>query len=118
MPDNNNNMTVLQRLTLELSNKQYLTQDEYTQFLSENNLSPTDTYNRSTMQKTLLFTVIDILEVVANDVDIMRKVETEFTTVSDAYKYLTNRIQKIKDKIASIPESEEEYSPFSLMYTR
>jgi hypothetical protein len=30
------------------------------------------------MQQQLLLTVLDILEVVSNDVDIMRKVETEF----------------------------------------
>ena len=111
-------MTTIERLKLELSNKEYLTDSEYTQFLSENDLTPSDTYNKSTMQKSLLFTVVDILEVVANDVDIMRRVETEFTTTSEAYKYLVDRIQHIKDKIASIPDAEEDYSPFSLMYTR
>ncbi len=111
-------MTVLERLSLELSNKEYLTQEEYKQFLSENELISIDEYNKATMQKQLLLTVVDILEVVANDVDIMRKVETEFTTTSDAYKYLQERIQNIKDRIASIPDAEEEYSPFSLMYTR
>ena len=111
-------MTVLERLSLELSNKEYFTKEEYFQFLTENDLNPSDSYSKSTMQKSLLFTVVDILEVVANDVDIMRRVETEFTTTSDAYKYLINRIQNIKDKIAGIPDAEEEYSPFSLMYTR
>jgi DNA polymerase II small subunit/DNA polymerase delta subunit B len=111
-------MTVLERLTLELSNKEYFTIEEYNQFLTENDLTPSAAYDKSTMQKPLLFTVVDILEVVANDVDIMRRVETEFTTISEAYKYLTDRIQKIKDKIAGIPDAEEEYSPFSLMYTR
>ena len=111
-------MTVIERLSLELANKEYLTQAEYIQFLTENNLISNDVYNKEIMQKQLLFTVVDILEVVANDVDIMRKVETEFTTTSDAYKYLQERIQNIKDRIASIPDTEEEYSPFSLMYTR
>ncbi len=47
----------------------------------------------------------------------MRKVETEFTTTSEAYKYLQERIQNIKDRIESIPDTDEVYSPFSL-YTR
>lgn len=111
-------MTVIERLSLELSNKEYLTQAEYIQFLTENNLESTDLYDKATMQKSLLLTVIDILEVVSNDVDIMRKVETEFTTTSDAYKHLQERIQNIKDRIASIPDTEEEYSPFSLIYSR
>lgn len=111
-------MTVLERLKLELANKEYLTDEEYKVFLSENELTYTTTYDKATMQKQLLFTVLDILEVVSNDVDIMRKVETEFTTTSDAYKYLEKRIAQIKDRIAGIPDPEEEYSPFSLMYTK
>lgn len=65
-----------------------------------------------------IFTVIDVLEAVANDTDIMQSISTEFTTVGAAYKYIEQRIGQIKDKIASIPEPDEEYSCFSLMYTR
>lgn len=111
-------MTVLERLNLELANKEYLTDEEYKVLLAENSLTSATSYDKATMQKQLLLTVLDILEVVANDVDIMRRVETEFTTTSDAYKHLQERIQNIKDRIAGIPDSEEEYSPFSLMYTR
>lgn len=111
-------MTTLERLKLELSNKEYFTDEEYITFLQENNLIATDNYNKSVMQKELLFTVIDILEAVSNNVDLMRRVETEFLTTSDAAKYLKQRIQDIKDRIASIPNTDEEYSPFSLMFTR
>lgn len=113
-------MTVLERLKLELNNKEYLTDAEYTQFLKENDFDTIimPEYDKATMQKALLLTVIDILEVVSNDVDIMRRVETEFTTTSDAYKHLQERIQNIKDRIASIPDVEDEYSPFSLIFTR
>lgn len=69
-------------------------------------------------RQPLLFTVIDVLEAVANDTDIMQSISTEFTTVGAAYKYIEQRIGQIKDKIASIPEPDEEYSCFSLMYTR
>lgn len=111
-------MTILERLKLELSNKEYLTDTEYIVLLAENDLVSTETYSKEDMQKSLLLTVLDILEVVSNDVDIMRKVETEFATTSDAYKHLQTRIASIKDRILSIPEPEEEYSPFSLMYTK
>ena len=111
-------MNILERLKLELANKEYLTDEEYKVFLTENELSFATTYDKATMQKQLLLTVLNILEVVSNDVDIMRKVETEFTTTSDAYKYLEKRIAQIKDRIVSIPDPEEEYSPFSLMYTK
>lgn len=111
-------MTVIERLKLELANKEYFSDDEYVQFLTENDLVSSDTYNKETMQKLLLFTVVDILEVVSNDVDIMRRVETEFATTTDAYNHLQDRIQNIKDRIASIPDAEDDYSAFSLMFTR
>lgn len=111
-------MNVLDRLKLELSNKEYFSDEQYIQFLTENSLSATEEYDKQTMQKALLFTVIDVLEAVANDTDIMQSISTEFTTVGAAYKYIEQRIGQIKDKIASIPEPDEEYSCFSLMYTR
>ena len=41
-------MTNLERLKLELSNKSYYTDEEYSVFLNENNLVPTDTYDKTT----------------------------------------------------------------------
>ena len=110
-------MQVLDRLKMELSNKQYFPDEQYTQFLAENSLTSTDEYDKQTMQKPLLLTVLDILEAVSNDIDIMRSIETEFSNEGSAYKYIADRIQQVKDKIASIPEPDEEYSCFSLMYT-
>ena len=111
-------MQVLDRLKMELSNKQYFPDEQYTQFLVENSLTSTDEYDKTTMQKPLLLTVLDILEAVSNDIDVMRSIETEFSNEGSAYKYIADRIQQVKDKIASIPDPEEDYSCFSLMYTR
>lgn len=111
-------MTNLERLKLELNNKEYFTDTEYITFLDENNLSPTEEYNKSNSQRDLLWTVVDILESVANDVDLMRRIETEFTTTSDAVKHINDRIERIKNRIQSIQNSEEEYSNISLFFTR
>ena len=111
-------MQVLDRLKMELSNQSYFPDEQYTQFLTENSLTSTDEYDKSTMQKQLLYTVLDILEAVSNDIDLMRSIETEFSNEGSAYKYIADRIQQVKDKIASIPDPEEDYSCFSLMYTR
>ena len=111
-------MKVLDRLKMELSNQQYFSDEQYIQFLTENSLTPTDEYDKSTMQKSLLFTVVDILEAVTNDIDLMTGISTEFSNIGQAYEFLEARIQQVKDKIAAIPEPEEDYSCFSLMYTR
>lgn len=111
-------MIILDRLKMELSNQQYFPDEQYIQFLVENNLTPTDNYDKSTMQKQLLLTVLDILEAIANDTDLMTSISTEFSNTGQAYKSIEMRIGQVKDKIAAIPESDEEYSCFSLMYTR
>ena len=70
------------------------------------------------MQKQLLYTVIDVLEAVTNDIDLMTGIGTEFSDIGQAYQFLEARIQQVKDKLLAIPDPEEDYSCFSLMYTR
>lgn len=111
-------MKVLDRLKMELSNQAYFSDEQYIQFLAENSLTPSDEYDKSTMQKNLLFTVIDVLEAVTNDIDLMTGISTEFSNIGQAYEFLEARIQQVKDKIAAIPDENEDYSCFSLMYTR
>ena len=111
-------MKVLDRLKMELSNQQYFSDEQYTQFLTGNSLTPTDEYDKSTMQKSLLFTVVDVLEAVTNDIDLMTGISTEFSNIGQAYEFLEARIQQVKDKIAAIPDENEDYTCFSLMYTR
>lgn len=102
-------MTNLERLKLELSNKEYYTDAEYSVFLEENNLVSTDTYLKATNQINLLETVISVLETLSNDVDMMRKIDSkEITSIDQAYKYLAERITSIKTKILEIQESQEE----------
>lgn len=110
-------MTNLDRLKMELANKEYFADELYTTWLSENGLVASDEYNKEMDQRKLLFTCLDVLESVSNDVDLMRKVETEFATTSQAYSYLEKRIAAIKDKIEEITDKVEEYSCFTLMYT-
>ena len=114
-------MQVLQRLKMELSNQEYFSDEQYIQFLTENSLVPTDEYIKADMQKQLLYTVIDVLEAVTNDIDLMTGISTEFSDIGQAYQFLEARIQQVKDKLLAIPESEDEeddYNCFSLMYTR
>ena len=111
-------MQVLQRLKMELSNQEYFSDEQYIQFLVENDLTPTDEYDKPTMQKQLLYTVIDVLEAVTNDIDLMTGISTEFSDIGQAYNFLEARIQQVNDKLLAIPEPEEDYSCFSLIYTR
>ena len=111
-------MKVYDRLLMELANQQYLTEEQYNQYLIENDLNPTAEYDKADMQKQLYFTVIDILEAMQNDMDVMTSISTDFTDIGQAYEFLEQRVINLKDKIASIPDPEEEYSAFSLMYTR
>lgn len=111
-------MQTLDRLKMELSNQQYFTDEQYIQFLTENNLLLENAYIKEDMQKQLLLTVLDVLEAVANDIDLMISISTEFSNIGQAYQFIEMRIAQVKDKIASIPEPNEDYSCFSLMYIR
>lgn len=94
-------MTNLGRLTLELSNRYYLSDDEYSTLLAENGLDAQSEYDVSN-RRALLMTVLDVLEILANDVDLFRKIETEFSTTSEAYTALSDRISRVKAKISDI----------------
>lgn len=102
--------TVLNRLKLELSNKDYFKDEEYSIYLEENNLDPMDIYNKKEMERKLLETVLDILEALSNDIDMMRKIIDPTTEFSEdaCYKFLEMRVQKIKDRIATLPNPENE----------
>lgn len=114
-------MTNLERLKLELSNKEYYTNIEYSVFLEENDLVPTGAYLKQGNEIYLLNTVVAILETLSNDVDMMRKIDSkEITTIDQASKYLSARITAIQTKILEIKESKEEnYSNIRpIFYTR
>lgn len=101
-------MTILARLKLELNNQQLLTDLEFTTLLAENTLVATETYNKALHQKNLLYTVIDILEVMANNTDAYRKIATEFLTTDSALDNINTRIASIKARIYEINSAEKE----------
>lgn len=114
-------MTTLERLKIELNNRDYFTDEKYSIFLEENNLTATGEYNKATMQRNLLITIVDILEAVSNDIDLMRKVSDDTTgfSTSEAYKMIRERISDIKTRIAAIPTGQENnYSNVSLLFTK
>lgn len=109
-------MTNLERLKLELSNQKYYTDEEYTVFLEENSLSADEDYMKVTDQLPLLQTVIDVLNTLMNNIDNLMKVQTEFTTRTQAYKYLNDRVATIEKKIACMPAYEPVSSQITFLY--
>ena len=107
-------MTVLQRFKIELNNKNYYDDDTFTMYLDENGLTATDTYDKTTMRKALYQTVYDVLNSLANNIDLFRNVETEFATTSEAYKYLQQRLNTIEATIISIPDNTDDSEPDSM----
>lgn len=81
-------MINLEKLKFELANKDYFTDIEFTVFLEENGLKPDDTYNKTENQLELLQTVLAIFQALINNIELYMKIQTEFTTVSSAYKNL------------------------------
>lgn len=97
-------VTVLDRLKIELSNKEYYSDDILSMYLEENSLTSTDTY-ATTMKKQLFQTVYDILQSLSNNIDLFRSVETEFSNSTQAYQYLSKRMDDLQVRILAIPDS-------------
>lgn len=102
-------LTNLDRLHLQLGNKQYLEDEEYCVLLKENNLEP-DMYYVKKNKRKLLLTVLDILKILLNDDENYRKMSDDVThfSQSEAYKYLSQRIEALENEIARLPLDEEE----------
>lgn len=112
-----NKMTNLERLKIELSNKQYYEDNVLSMYLFENKLAASANYSKKYNQKQLMQTVFDVLQSLANNIDLFRKVETEFTTTGQAYRYLEKRMNDIEKRILTIPDTEgKKDSCFNFMY--
>ena len=109
-------ISCLDRLKMELGHKPYCEDDELQIFLDENGLTYLWEYDKDTMQKQLLETVISILEMLSNNLDNFMKVETNFHTTSAALENLHRRIDHLNNRIDNITESESADSDFSFMF--
>lgn len=103
-------MTTLERLKVELNQKPYFSDEIFSMYLEENNLDPAAEYNKAKDQHGLFGAVLDVLQSLANDIDLFRKTETEFVSTGEAYKYLQRRLDDIKNRIAAIPDDGESRS--------
>ena len=97
-------MTNIERLQIELSEKDYFsdrakTLEVYEEILEENNLDPYEEYTKANDQINMLESVYTIIQMLANNIELYIKVETEFATTSAAYQYLQKRLKDLRDEI-------------------
>ena len=113
-------MTNLERLKMELGHKQYCTDEEFSSLLEENSLVPSEEYTKANNQRNLLLTVLDVLNILINDIDLYRKLTDEVSgfSTTQAYSQLSKRIEALREQIELIPIPEQEYSCVSLFFTR
>ena len=109
-------MTNLERLKLELAHKDYFTDTEFRVFLEENGLDADYTYNKAQNQLELLQTVLAIFQALINNIELYMKIQTEFTTVSSAYKNLRDRIDELEKRIAELPNYEAVAPTITCLY--
>ena len=98
------NVSNYERLMMYLNHKQYYPEYEMKVYLTENGLDGSEIYDKNKHYRKMHCAILEILESLANNVDIFRTVETEFATTTEAYNYLERRIQRLKQKIDEIPD--------------
>ena len=115
--DTMTSITNLSRLLLALGNKQYLTEEQYSILLEENGLTPLSNYTSSDQDKyALLKTQLDVLNTLANNIDLFRSVETEFANTSEAYTAIFERMAKVEKEIASTTFYEAPANQITYLY--
>lgn len=95
-------MINIERLNLELNDKDYFgnsQRDLFENILNDNNLDPLDEYVKDNDRVNMLESVYDVLNMLSNDIDKFRRVETEFVTTSAAYQYLQKRLRDLRAEI-------------------
>lgn len=104
------------RLLLELNHQMYLPEEDYKRLLEENGLIDVVTYNPQDRLK-LLYTVLAVFRILANDVDLYRSIQTEFATTGEAIQAINKRIVQLKAEISQIEaENESATSPVSYLF--
>lgn len=109
--------TNYERLLVELNNRMYYEKETYEKFLNENGLIAEETFDKNTDHAQLLETVYSILQTLLSNIDMYRKIETEFVTTGQAATALQNRLKSLRAEIDRI-KAEMHYndSDFSFMY--
>lgn len=105
------------RLMVELNNREYYPKETYEKFLNENGLDAYSTFDKNTDHAQLLETVYSILQTLLSNIDMYRKIETEFVTAGQAATALQNRLKDLRAEINRIKaEMHYDDSDFSFMY--
>ena len=94
-------MTNLERLNVELNEKEYFSdwQRIYAMILEEHDLNPYEYYESVNDRAAMLECVYDVFQKLSNNIDLFRKVETEFASTTAAYQYLQLRLKDIREEI-------------------
>ena len=113
----NSGFTNYDRLMVELNNREYYSKETYERFLNENGLDANDIFDKNTDHAQLLETVYTILQTLLSNIDMYRKIETEFVTSGEAATALQNRLKNLRAEINRI-KAEMHYndSDFTFMY--
>lgn len=116
-PEMESGFTNYDRLLVELNNRMYYEKETYEKFLNENGLIAEDTFDKNTDHAQLLESVYSILQTLLSNLDMYRKIETEFVTSGEAATSLQNRLKNLRAEINRI-KAEMHYndSDFSFMY--
>lgn len=116
-PNSEHGFTNYERLLVELNNKEYYDKSTYCKLLNENGLNANDIYNKNTDNAQLLETAYAVLYTLYNNIDLFRKIETEFVTQSEAANALQNRLTNLRKEIDRVKaDMKYEESDFTFMF--
>ena len=97
-------MTHYERFLFLINEKEYFstpekTKEIYEALLEENDLNTDEDYFKATDEIAMLEAVFSLMQMLANNIEIFCKVETEFATTTAAYQYLQKRLADLRSEI-------------------
>ena len=100
-------MNNLERFKFNINEKQYFSTPEkteqiYENLLEENGLDPAEDYDKDNDEIPMLEAVYSLLQMLANNIEIFQKVETEFSSTTAAYQFLQKRLADLRAEIDRI----------------
>lgn len=116
-PNSEQGFTNYERLLVELNSKEYYDKSTYCKLLNENGLNADDIYNKNIDHAQLLETAYAVLYTLYNNIDLFRKIETEFVTQSEAATALQNRLTNLRKEIDRVKlDMKYKESDFTFMF--
>lgn len=111
-----NAISIIERVKMEIRGCEELTDQQLSIYIVENGLDPTGEYNPESMneKKSIYAVALNVLESVASDITLMKRIKLDDMEVSDFHENLLSRIVTLEKKLRQMKSENNQSDIFML----